>query len=56
VSSSAKDLVKRLLEKNRQKRPSLEETLKHQWFNSFKEIQAERKGTMKDDNGLDSKF
>jgi len=45
-----------LLEKNRQKRPSLEETLKHDWFSSFKEIQAERKGSIKDANGLDSSF
>ena len=45
-----------MLEKNRQKRPSLEEVLKHEWFNSFKEIIAERKGNVKDENGLDSKF
>jgi hypothetical protein len=30
--------------------------LKHDWFASFKEIQAERKGNMKDSNGLDSSF
>lgn len=45
-----------LLEKNRQKRPSLEEVLKHEWFSSFKEIQAERKGNLKDSNGLDNSF
>lgn len=45
-----------LLEKNRQKRPSLEETLKHEWFASFKEIQAVRNSNNKDENGLDSKF
>lgn len=56
VSSEAKDITKKLLEKNRQKRPSLEETLQHKWFSSFKEIQEMRKGSNKDANGLDSKF
>jgi len=56
VSNAAKDIVKKLLEKNRQKRPSLEETLKHEWFASFKEIQAVRNSNNKDENGLDSKF
>jgi len=56
VSSEAKDLVKKLLEKNRQKRPSLEEALQHPWFASFKDIQEKRKGNMKDSNGLDNKF
>lgn len=45
-----------LLEKNRQKRPSLEETLQHPWFAEFKEIHASRTGTGKDANGLDNKF
>lgn len=40
VSNNAKDIVKKLLEKNRQKRIPLEDTLKHEWFNSFKDIQA----------------
>ena len=35
VSNAAKDIVRRLLEKNRQKRPSLEQTLKHEWFADF---------------------
>jgi len=30
--------------------------LKHEWFNSFKAIQEQRKGGNKDENGLDSKF
>ena len=45
-----------LLEKNRQKRPSLEETLQHKWFASYKEILEKRKGNLKDANGLDNKF
>ena len=45
-----------LLEKNRQKRLSLEETLQHNWFSEFKEIHEQRKGTLKDANGLDNKF
>ena len=45
-----------LLEKNRQKRPSLEETLQHPWFAEFKEIHASRTGNCKDANGLDNKF
>jgi len=45
-----------LLEKNRQKRPSLEETLQHPWFAEFKEIHATRMGSGKDANGLDNKF
>jgi serine/threonine protein kinase len=44
-----------LLEKNRQKRPSLEEALQHPWFASFKEIQDQRK-KQTDNNGLDTKF
>ena len=32
-----------LLEKNRHKRPSLEEVLNHTWFSDFKEIQELRK-------------
>jgi len=47
--------VKKLLEKNRQKRPQLEEALQHPWFSSFKEIQERRKN-LKDSNGLDTKF
>jgi len=30
--------------------------LKHEWFGSFKEIQQQRKGEVKDANGLDSSF
>jgi len=41
-SKEAQDLVKKLLEKNRQKRPSLEETLQHEWFAEFKEIHKSR--------------
>ena len=56
VSSEAKDLCKKLLEKNRQKRASLEETLQHKWFAEYKEIHANRTGSLKDKNGLDNKF
>lgn len=45
-----------LLEKNRQKRISLEECLQHKWFSSYKDIQQKRQGTLKDSNGLDNKF
>lgn len=38
VTAPAKDLVKKLLEKNRQKRPSLEEVLQHKWFACYKDI------------------
>ena len=34
-SPEAIDLVKKMLSKNRKKRPSLEEILKHPWFNNF---------------------
>lgn len=37
VSPAAIDLVRKLLEKNRTKRPSLEETLQHKWFSDFKD-------------------
>ena len=43
------------MEKNRQKRPTLEEALQHPWFASFKDIQDRRKAN-KDSNGLDTKF
>lgn len=56
VSDNAKDLVKKLLEKNRTKRPSLEEALQHPWFAEFKDIQSIRKGASKNDKGLDNKF
>jgi len=49
-------LVKKLLQKNRQKRPSLEETLQHAWFSNYKEIFKSRTGKCKDSNGLDNKF
>ena len=45
-----------LLEKNRSKRPSLEETLQHEWFSDYTAIHESRMGNMKDDNGLDKKF
>ena len=44
VTDDAKDICKRLLEKNRQKRLSLEDTLQHRWFAEFKEIHESRKG------------
>jgi len=44
-----------LLEKNRQKRPSLEEVLQHKWFSGFKDIMEARKN-MKGDEGVDNKF
>ena len=47
--------MKRLLEKNRTKRPSLEEALQHPWFAEYKDIQSVRKGA-KGANGLDNKF
>ena len=68
VSAEGKDLVKskcfflpynpylELLEKNRQKRPSLEEVLQHKWFSGFKEIMDKRKGSQKDAEGVDNKF
>lgn len=56
ISPEAQELVKKLLEKNRPKRPSLEETLSHKWFAEYKEIHASRTGKLKDANGLDSKF
>lgn len=34
-----------MLEKNRHKRPSLEEVLNHPWFSDFKDIQAMRAKT-----------
>lgn len=49
-------MVKKLLEKNRPKRPSLEETLQHKWFSEYKEIHESRMGKLKDGNGLDNKF
>lgn len=48
--------MKKLLEKNRTKRPSLEEALQHPWFADYKDIQAVRKGATKTANGLDNKF
>src|SRR5690606_19572254 len=42
VSKEGKDLCKRLLEKNRHKRPTLEEVLNHPWFSDFKDIHALR--------------
>ena len=48
MSPAAIELVKKLLEKNRAKRPSLEETLQHKWFSDFKEVFEARKVTSKD--------
>ena len=48
--------MKKLLEKNRTKRPSLEEALQHPWFADYKDIQSVRKGASKNDKGLDNKF
>ena len=55
VSPAAIDLVKKLLAKNRTKRPSLEETLQHKWFSDFKEVFEARSLAQKDD-GIDKKF
>jgi serine/threonine protein kinase len=55
ITPEAKDLVKKLLEKNRQKRPSLEETLQHKWFKET-DVHASRMGNGIDANGLDNKF
>jgi len=52
ISKPAKDFVKRLLEKNRTKRMTLEETLQHEWFSSFKEIMA----TRQEKNPIQNKF
>jgi serine/threonine protein kinase len=54
VSPEARALVKGLLEKNRSKRPSLEEVLKDQWFADFKAIHDIRKKG--DKTGTMSKF
>ena len=56
VTDNAKDLVKKLLQKNRTKRPSLEEALQHPWFADYKDIQSVRKGAAKNEKGLDNKF
>lgn len=45
-----------MLEKNRSKRATLEETLQHEWFSDYKAIHESRNGTMRDVNGLDKKF
>jgi hypothetical protein len=42
-----------LLEKNRHKRPTLEEVLDHPWFSDFKDIHELRKSTQ---TGTDNKF
>lgn len=42
ITKEGKDICKKLLEKNRHKRPSLEEVLNHPWFSDFKDIQALR--------------
>lgn len=49
-------MVKKLLEKNRQKRPSLEETLQHKWFIGDTDLAEVRSGAKVDMNGLDNKF
>ena len=49
-------MVKKLLEKNRQKRPSLEETLQHKWFIQDSDLHDVRMGAKVDMNGLDNKF
>ena len=51
ISPDAIDLVNRLLEKNRSKRPSLEEVLKHKWFGSYN-VSKDRK----DDSNVTKKF
>ena len=56
ITPEAIDLVKKLLEKNRAKRSTLEETLQHKWFADYKEIHEARQGKLKDNNGLDNKF
>ena len=56
MSPAAIDLVKKLLAKNRTKRPSLEETLQHKWFSDFKEVFEARSMAQKDDGAIDRKF
>lgn len=56
ITPDAQDFTKKLLEKNRQKRPSLEEALQHNWFSDYKAIHEKRNGTQQDANGLDNKF
>ena len=53
---NAKDLVRKLLEKNRTKRPSLEEALQHPWFADYKDIQSVRKTATQNNKGIDNKF
>ena len=63
ISKEGKDICKskffnsylnlELLEKNRHKRPSLEEVLNHPWFADFKDIKAMR---INADGGDSSKF
>jgi serine/threonine protein kinase len=42
VSKEGKDICRKLLEKKRLMRPSLEETLNHPWFSDFKDIHKMR--------------
>lgn len=43
-------IIIELLEKNRHKRPTLEETLNHPWFAEFKDIATMRQGTKEGEN------
>lgn len=56
MSKESIHICKKLLEKNRAKRPSLEETLQHPWFAEFKEIHDVRSKAQNDKSGIDSKF
>jgi serine/threonine protein kinase len=56
VSGAARDLVKGLLEKNRQKRLCLEDVLQHKWFSDYKAIFVERADSLRNKNGIDSRF
>eukprot|EP00350_Pseudokeronopsis_sp_OXSARD2_P013892 CAMPEP_0170540298 /NCGR_PEP_ID=MMETSP0211-20121228/318_1 /TAXON_ID=311385 /ORGANISM="Pseudokeronopsis sp., Strain OXSARD2" /LENGTH=369 /DNA_ID=CAMNT_0010842651 /DNA_START=1360 /DNA_END=2469 /DNA_ORIENTATION=- len=50
VSKDGKDIAKKLLEKNRHKRPNLEEVLNHAWFSDFKDIHDLRKNSSAGNN------
>ena len=50
ITSEAKDIVEKLLEKNRHKRPNLESVLEHPWFASYKDILDMRKNVTSNQN------
>jgi hypothetical protein len=49
-------LVRGLLEKNRQKRLSLEDVLQHKWFSEYKAIFIQRADSLRNKSGIDNKF